>query len=153
MYSASYIAALLVKRAIDEGNPITQMKLQKMLYFAQGYHLAVYDTPLFKEALQAWQFGPVVPVIYDIYKMYGTFPIVNFDKSSYKGSVEIQNDDELIDTINYTWEATKDQTASSLSAWTHQNDGPWKAVYNPDEWAIKIKEDSIKEYFKGFILE
>lgn len=153
MYSASYIASLFVARAIQEGNPITQMKLQKILYFAQGYHLAVYDSPLFKEAFQAWQFGPVVPIIYDDYKLYGNSPIVNFDK--YKHDIPKGNDSDpsLIDTINYTWGATKDQTATSLSAWTHEKNAPWQKVYNPNEWAIPIKEESIKEYFKDFLFE
>jgi uncharacterized phage-associated protein len=63
-YPASLIAQLFVNRAIKEGNPITQMKLQKMVYVAHGLYLASHNEPLIKENFQAWRFGPVVPDIY-----------------------------------------------------------------------------------------
>ena len=48
-YSASLIADALVKRGIKEGRPVTQMKLQKMVYFAHGYHLAKYGDAQIQE--------------------------------------------------------------------------------------------------------
>lgn len=46
------------------------MKLQKMLYYAQGYHLALYGTPLFREPVEAWDHGPVVRDVWDEYKIH-----------------------------------------------------------------------------------
>lgn len=50
---------------------ITAMKLQKLLYYAQGYSLALHGEPLFDEVIQAWPHGPVAPMVYRAYSTYG----------------------------------------------------------------------------------
>lgn len=52
-YAAALISFAFVKRGIMEGKPVTQMKVQKMVYFAHGYHLAKYGTPLITEGFEA----------------------------------------------------------------------------------------------------
>jgi uncharacterized phage-associated protein len=61
---------LLAKAAAEEeGNElISNLKLQKLLYYAQGVHLALHDVALFPEEIQAWMHGPVVPEVYQKYK-------------------------------------------------------------------------------------
>lgn len=60
-YSAKDIAMAFVKKAIESGKPVTQMQLQKMVYFAHGLHLAnTKGEPLVKEEFQAWRYGPVI---------------------------------------------------------------------------------------------
>ena len=54
-----------------QGELMSNMKLQKMLYYEQGFHLAVFGTPLFEEDIEAWMYGPVVPAVYEVYKDYG----------------------------------------------------------------------------------
>ena len=65
-YKALQIAQLLLSKAA-EGNQelMSNLKLQKMLYYEQGFHLAAFDTPLFDENIEAWMFGPVVPEVYE----------------------------------------------------------------------------------------
>ena len=41
----------------EVGDVMTNLKLQKLLYYMQGFHLAVFDTPLFDEDIEAWQYG------------------------------------------------------------------------------------------------
>lgn len=55
----------------DAGSTITPLKLQKILYYAQGYYLAMNKKELFKEDFQAWAHGPANPGIYEKYKLYG----------------------------------------------------------------------------------
>lgn len=55
----------------DDGDLMTNLKLQKMLYYQQGFHLAYFGTPLFDEDIEAWMYGPVVPKVYDAYEQYG----------------------------------------------------------------------------------
>lgn len=69
---AKYLLILVDREA---GDVITQLKLQKLMYIAQGIHLALYDAPLFKEEIEAWQHGPVVRELYHEFKVYGTDPI------------------------------------------------------------------------------
>lgn len=44
------------------------MKLQKLLYYVQGFHIAVFNRPLFNEDIEAWMYGPVVPAVYEYYQ-------------------------------------------------------------------------------------
>lgn len=72
-YSALAIANKLLACATDYdgGELMSNMKLQKMLYYQQGYHLAAFGTPLFDEDIEAWMYGPVVPSVYDHFKGFG----------------------------------------------------------------------------------
>ena len=54
-----------------QGELMSNMKLQKMLYYQQGFHLAVFGTPLFEDPIEAWMYGPVVRSVYDHFKKYG----------------------------------------------------------------------------------
>ena len=77
MYKAINIARKLLLTAKrdsvigGQGELMSNMKLQKMLYYEQGFHLAVFGTPLFEEDIEAWMYGPVVPAVYEVYKDYG----------------------------------------------------------------------------------
>ncbi len=72
-YKALDIANELLRLAEneDEGDLMSNLKLQKMLYYEQGFHLAYFGTPLFDEEIEAWMYGPVVPEVYDAYDRYG----------------------------------------------------------------------------------
>ena len=73
MYKAIEIAHKILKKATvdDNGEFVTNMKLQKLLYYMQGFHLAWFDTPLFDEEIEAWMYGPVVPSVFETYKHEG----------------------------------------------------------------------------------
>ncbi len=69
--------------------PLTNKKLQKLLYYAQAWNLVFNGEKLFEEDIEAWVHGPVVPVIYRRYKEYGRLPIreeAEFDKNSFTKS-------------------------------------------------------------------
>lgn len=153
-YSASAIAYAFVKKGIEEENYVTQMKLQKMVYFAHGYHLAKYGEPLIKEEFEAWKFGPVVPGIYHDYKLYGSDAIIDTglitDDSDRLEAVKLN--DSATDAINYTWQVTKHLNASQLSRWSHLDGSPWAQVYNERQFLIPIKNTSIQDYFKKVLL-
>jgi uncharacterized phage-associated protein len=154
-YPASLIAYAFVKKGIDEGKFVTQMKLQKLVYFAQGVHLAKYHKPLLNETFQAWMYGPVIPEIYKDFKLYGSRPITDTAEftpsSTYKPPFRL--DAEAMDTINYSWGVLKDFSAMSLSNWTHQPDGPWSKVYDPDSKSTPIGNDDIKQYFEKLLIK
>ena len=72
-YKALDIAKLLIQKAAADGGGelLTNLKLQKLLYYEQGFHLAYFGSPLFDEKIEAWQYGPVVPDVYNHFKHYG----------------------------------------------------------------------------------
>lgn len=153
-YAASLIAYAFVQKGISEGIFVTQMKLQKMVYFAHGYHLAIYGEPLIKDSIQAWQFGPVVPQLYKEYKLYGSNPITDTDLLVLTNSKQFnlaQLDADALSTINYTWEALKNISAAQLSNWTHKEESPWFKYYTPGSFDITIPDSDIQDYFKEFL--
>lgn len=56
-------------------DPINNYKLQKLLYYVQGWHLAEYDEPAFPDRIEAWISGPVCPAIFERYAQYTWRPI------------------------------------------------------------------------------
>lgn len=70
-YNAIDIAKKIIcKTDVEHGDTISNLKLQKLLYFAQGFHLAAFGEALFCQDMIAWTYGPVVPEVYDVYKKY-----------------------------------------------------------------------------------
>ena len=74
--TASDVARYMLAFSRDHGDPISNLKLQKLLYYAQGWHLAFTDEPLFRERIEAWVHGPVVPPVYGEYKKWTWQPIM-----------------------------------------------------------------------------
>ena len=69
IYSAQDVANwFLAKADYEAGDVITPLKLQKLLYYAQGWTLAILNKNLFEEDFQAWTHGPAIPSIYRKYK-------------------------------------------------------------------------------------
>lgn len=70
-YSVFEIANYFLLKAKQDGQELlSNMKLQKLVYYAQGLHCALYNKPLFPEKLVAWTYGPIVPELYRKYKRY-----------------------------------------------------------------------------------
>jgi uncharacterized phage-associated protein len=127
----------------DAGDSISNLKLQKLLYYAQGVHLAMYGRPLFPEAIYAWKHGPVVPEIYHFFKEYGAKPIPrpDLDFSRY--------DSEMQEFLTEIWNVFGQFSAWKLRNMTHE-ESPYKEA---EEWAGEISHESMKEYFKRYIKE
>ena len=81
----------------ESGDNISNLKLQKLLYYAQGFSLALNGEPLFDEPLVAWAHGPVVTDLYHAFKQYGSGaipPPESFEDSKYDRSTK-----ELLDEV------------------------------------------------------
>ena len=123
---------------------ITNLKLNKLLYFAQGWYLSKYNEPLFDEQIEAWDLGPVVANVYQAYKPLGKNHIMidrnedNLDESK----VSVEQLELLIDVYNNYSKFS----ANELVEMTHVKDSPWDKVYVKNENKV-IPNDLIKEYF------
>lgn len=69
--SAADVADFFLAHAARRGQEICNLKLQKLLYYAQGWHLGLFGRPLFPEKFQAWSSGPVIPELYWRWKEFG----------------------------------------------------------------------------------
>lgn len=76
MLSCFDIADYFIWLANETGSFISNLTLQKLVYYAQAWHLALYDEPLFAEDFEAWIHGPVIPSLYQEYKSFGWQPIL-----------------------------------------------------------------------------
>lgn len=127
----------------DDNDTITNMRINKLLYFSQAWYMVRYNTPLFDEEFEAWDFGPVVPCIYQKYKSKGKN---NISKVSDGFSADIFSENEimtLLDVAKYYGQFS----TSSLVARTHTKGTPWANVYKKGENNI-INKESILLYFK-----
>ena len=73
--TALQLAEYTIRRATSSEVPITNLKLQKTLYYLQGYSLRALNDPAFNEAIRHWQYGPVVPTVYFAYSANGAEPL------------------------------------------------------------------------------
>lgn len=103
----------------SEPDCLTPLRLQKLLYYVQGWSLAVNGRPMFNDPIQAWKYGPVVRSVYDAFKGYGSGAIPANAGSS-DGLSEEQR--SLIDRV---WEAYKPYSAIALANISHDEE-PWK---------------------------
>lgn len=121
---------------------ITPLKLQKLIYYAQGFHLKRTNRPLFNAELEAWTHGPVVRRIYEIYREHGyrTIPQEPFINEDIVGNPLL--DREEIKTIDEVWDALGHLDGKTLEELTHQED-PWLNTNINDYIDINI----IRDYF------
>lgn len=148
--SAVDVANEIIRVAHQSGKSISNMKLQKLLYLAQGIHLALMNNePLFEDAIEAWKYGPVVPSVYHKFKIYfaGEIP------ANHPFSIE----NGLLDTdqkkiVKRVVELYGGLSAISLSNFTHLPESPWSSVYNDTtNSSAEITTSSIANYFKSWI--
>ncbi|MDU1582676.1 MAG: DUF4065 domain-containing protein [Peptoniphilus harei] len=120
----------------EDTDNISNLKLQKLLYYAQGCYLALRDKALFNDKILAWKHGPVVESVYYTFRKFGADGISEFDKN-----IEIDKDTEsiLIEVYNVFGK----YSAWGLREMTH-NETPWKSTEQSEE----ISQESIKEYFE-----
>ena len=117
---------------------ISNLKLQKLLYYAQGCFLAVTDKPLFSDDIVAWQHGPVVERVYHEYKSNGANGIHFTD--DFDGSEFTDEENELLKEVYDTF---GQYSAWKLRDMTH-NETPWKTTAQRQV----ISQEKIKQYFK-----
>lgn len=155
------IANGLIRLAVQHGNPPTQMKLQKLIFFAHGWNLALYENPLVDEGFEAWKYGPVIPSVYHEFKTYGTLGIdrPGTEYVSTPNGFEwlpppiVDSNGTVQGLLNKIWEVFGVHSGTQLSAMTHAQNAPWsimRAKYG-DIRDIPIPNEIIKKYFKGLM--
>lgn len=133
---------------------ITHLKLQKLLYYAQGISLAIHDKPLFRENIVAWPHGPVVKEVYDIFCKYGrNFIDISEDEYNEEAIIEIENDKEAAEVLNLTYNNFAIYTAWQLRQMTHEDESPWDITEKTKGLNAIIDRKLIKEYFKQEVVE
>jgi len=142
MYRALDIARYIIERCRENNRPVSNLKLQKILYFVQAEFLVTKNQPCFAEEIEAWDFGPVVPSVYYEYRMFGSGNIPCIGKSNVRHVISVRDRRILNEIID---ECSR-YSASALVEITH-NQTPWIEAYK-NGYNSEITTRSIKKYFK-----
>lgn len=121
MYSALNIAKYIIDKCTREKYPISNLQLQKILYYIQREFLQ-QGAMAFPENIEAWQFGPVVPGVYKQYCGFGALPI------RMRYTVVIQENDQRI--INPIIEKKRILNPWDMVSDTHSSGKAWDLIYN-----------------------
>ena len=132
----------------DAGELISNLKLQKLLYYAQGFHLALFGVPLFSDRIKAWRYGPVVPDVWHRYKEADWGPIekpADFDLGRYDPQTR-----ELLDEVNRVYGQF---SAAKLRDMTHE-EPPWREAWarvEAGEGDDEVQPAAMRGYFATLI--
>ena len=140
MKSAMLIANGILKMSEPEvGDSISNLKLQKLLYYIQGFSLAIYGKPMFKEDIVAWEYGPVVKEVYYKFNKFGSDAI-----KIPENNIELtKNEKSLIIDV---WKVYGQFSAWKLRDMTH-NEIPWKETKRNEI----ISHAVLKSFFKTLV--
>ena len=136
--TAMKIAEYIVTQAYEDGDPVSNLKLQKLLYYVQGEAIKMHGEPAFKEPIEVWNYGPVVRTVYERFRIFGAGPIFRkYDTSGIIGDIK-----NVIDSVLAEY--------GNLSAWdlvqeTHKPETPWSIAMENGKSTISVT--SMQEFF------
>lgn len=137
VYTAMNIASKIVQLYEEHGAHITNLKLQKVLYYAQMYSLQKNGCALFDDDFQAWRHGPVIPGVYEAFRKYVSDSIETDDVTIVANSTVLEPSDKSV--VDYIVTKTLPLDAWDMVARTHQTT-PWKDSYIPNMNQVITKE-------------
>lgn len=144
-HTAFDVANYFLYRSGIDNRIITNKKLQKLVYYAQAWNLALNKKPLFHEKVEAWIHGPTVPELYRKYKINGYAPISPLprDNSSIFSNSQLR-------ALNLVWETYSDLDTEFLEALTHAEE-PWRQARqgfdNNQICTNEIPQDTMRKYY------
>jgi len=145
--TASEIADYFIYVANETGSYLSNLKLQKLLYYAQAWHLALYELPLFEDDFEAWIHGPVIPALYEQYQTFGWQPLLK----------EVQKPQFSEELQHFLEEVTEEYfilDALELEMMTHR-EAPWietrGGVPLDEPSSSIISQQSMKDYYKACV--
>lgn len=169
-YDAKAIANFFLGLAETDNTSLTPMKLQKLVYYAHGWHLGLTGRPLLNEAIQAWSFGPVIMSLYKEFADFGADPITRkaTERERVSGMVllndlnlhepsidDYESDDKefVKNLLKRIWRVYGSFTSVQLSNLTHATGTPWDQInrmYNGNipKYAT-IPDELIRQHFQA----
>jgi uncharacterized phage-associated protein len=163
-YDSKAIANYFLDCAGRSGKKLDPMQVQKLVYFAHGWHLAACETPLIDEMVEAWRYGPVIPSLYHEFKRFGKNPITK--KASHLRVIDegrwefvfiepsIGDEHETATTrrfLDLIWNVYGKLSGIQLSNLTHQPGSPWHTTWQQAQGRknVDIPDELIGTYFRS----
>lgn len=120
VYDARVIANYFLDLSERDRIPIFPLKMQKLIYLAHGWSLALRGFPLIEDQVEAWKYGPVVANVYHAFKKYGSSAI-----REHASAPHIEIDMQSKSLIEAVWKSYAKYTGVQLSALTHEPGYAW----------------------------
>lgn len=154
MNSSLAIANEFLERAAADRRQLTHMQLQKLVYLAHGWNLAVNGRELIEDEFEAWEFGPVVRKLYNALARYGKNYVSSLirwgDDTPFSadddGVARAPLDAQELAVVDKVWEQYRGFEAFQLSALTHAKRSPWEKYYEKGKNRV-IDNNAIWDYF------
>ena len=167
-YSPKAIANEFLNIARAAGEWLTPMKVQKLVYYAHGWHLATVGPALVTSPVEAWRWGPVIRPLYAALAEFGDQPIVsnlqeivvppgenrwgNYTLRDYFVPATDAAGQYVLDVVRRVWELYGGYSATQLSKLTHEKDTPWDVVAKHYNYVLPntpvIPDNVIRDYFR-----
>lgn len=129
-----------------EAGEISNLKLQKLVYYAQGFSLALLGKPLFEDRIEAWMHGPVVPELYRCFSQHGSNPIRA--PALFEPTMFSREQSRLIAEV---FEVYGQYSAWKLRQLTHEED-PWRDNYQEGAFSREIPRHEMERYFRNHLV-
>ncbi len=139
-YTALQVADEIIQLANEEEENVSQLKLIKICYFIKAWGLAIRGNTIFKESVEAWRHGPVVPEVYHEFKVFGSSGI------SYRPPEKSSIEESHKAFIKSVWDVYKGYGAFTLREITHEKGSPWHQCYDGTPHK-KIPNKIIKDFY------
>lgn len=159
-YSSKAVANYLLDKFLEQGAECTQLQINKLVYIAHGWHLALSPATngLIDEDVIAWKFGPVIPTLREQFRDYGSDPItehattwVDVDEEYVPTIAQADPAGWEINLLDWVWRAYGAMTGAQLIELTHLPDSPWAQITKNGTdigHNKKIPRDLIREYYR-----
>jgi uncharacterized phage-associated protein len=152
------VANVIIEKALQRSVEVSNLKLQKLIYFGHGWHFAFFDEPLVSIEFEAWDFGPVQPMLYEQFRKFGSGKIDQFSRKFNPITEKFEippviSNANAMEAIDYTLDRYLHLSASRLVELTHALGGPWHTTIENHRHVpnagMKIKNSLIREYFSN----
>lgn len=134
-YDGRAVANFVLDHADQLGIKVTNLSLQKLVYFCHVWSLIELGKPLIKQSFEAWEYGPVLQYLYREFKKFGSTPVVGRAQQTnpFSGKQErvsqtfdLATEDLLKRVVGFYGRLS----AGTLVTLTHADGGPWHRVWH-----------------------
>lgn len=149
MHDSRTIANRFLELAAADGRGLTQMQLQKLVYIAHGWKLGLTGGPLIRDEVQAWQWGPVIPRLYNTIRNYKDQPV----RGPLTTDVDAPLDATEESLVHQIYDLYGSYSGPQLSKLTHAAGTPWALTYVPKSFGLGISNDKIQDHYRRLAQE
>ena len=156
VYDVRAIANFVLKFAKQKGRTVSNLQINKIVYFVHADYISAFDQPLVNAKIEAWTYGPVFRELYHQFKVFGEEPITHFatridPRTGKKIVAESDISENDVDFLLSSLDEYTRMSAGSLVNQSHIEGGPWDIVWNHQDKAnptMQISDEVIRHWHK-----